>query len=129
MKRDLELCRKILEVIESCPNPYGIDYVSNINIPGYSPEIISYHLQILLEGGFIKAVPLKEISKYSDFISINLTWKGHDFLSLSKEKPLWEKVKKSVIDNGKAFTVDLLLFCLKEMAKESLKRVLNLEHN
>jgi hypothetical protein len=65
MKRDMDLCREILLAIEqSDAEPLGwID----IDLPGHSPQQVSYNVMQLAQAGLITA---KDLSTMSGF-----TWK------------------------------------------------------
>lgn len=44
MKRDMDLARKILLEVEVANEPWR---VLDVNVDGYEPEIISYHIKLL----------------------------------------------------------------------------------
>lgn len=119
MKRDMDLVRKILMVLEKNDDPYGIDGLPDIE--EYSKEQLSYHICILEEAGLIQAKPIEQFSMgYSDYFSIKLTWQGQDFISAAEDDTIWEKAKEKVIKPGVSFTFDLLKEYLKAKAKEKL---------
>jgi len=52
MKRDMDLCRNILLVLEECEQQGGwVD----INIPEHSYEEVTFHVRLLAEAGLIDA--------------------------------------------------------------------------
>lgn len=119
MKRDMDLIRAILQKVESCEDPYGLPEMPEIN--GYSRPQISYHMTLLYDAGLIEAHPLDEMgSECREFMSINLTWQGQDFLDASKDDTIWEKAKETVIKPGASFTFDILLAWLKNQVITTL---------
>jgi hypothetical protein len=111
MKRDMDLVRAILQVVESCEDSYGIN---SPVIEGYNEAQIAYHLRLLLDGGLIEVKTTAEECQQEDLYGgINLTWNGQDFLDAAKDDTLWKKAKETVIKPGASFTFDLLLSWLK----------------
>lgn len=53
MKRDMDLVRRILEVIEA--HPYSMRGVE-LQPEGYSPEEVTYHVLLLHEAGLLRAI-------------------------------------------------------------------------
>ncbi len=119
MKRDMDLIRGILQKLESCDDPYGLDELPDIE--GYKPEQVSYHVKLLWDAGLLTAEPLDEAGvAYTDFMNLNLTWTGQDFLAVAGNETLWRKAKEKVIKPGTSFTFDLLVEWLKAKAKEQI---------
>ena len=54
MKRDFDLARKILLIVEADDNAVG-DVLINLSIDGYSKKQISYHVALLHEAKFLEA--------------------------------------------------------------------------
>lgn len=119
MKRDMDLIRSIMREIEACEDPYGLEHMPEIE--GCHTAKVSYHVKLLLEAGFIDAQPIEEFgTEYDEFMHLNLTWTGQDFLSAASDDNIWTKAKKYVLKPGVSFTSDLLLAWLKMEAKEKL---------
>lgn len=119
MKRDMDLIRSILQVVEACEDPYGLGHMPEIE--GCSPQKVSYHVKLLTEAGFIEAHQIEEMgTEYDEFIQLNLTWAGQDFLAAASDDGIWTKAKKYVLKPGVSFTSDLLLAWLKMEAKQKL---------
>lgn len=110
MKRDMELCRKILLEIEEFPTNEKID---NLEIDGYSDEQVSYHCKLLQEAELISDY---KVDRFIDGTSIfrvgSLTWKGHDFLDKIREDTVWDKTKATI----KAKGLPMILDVIKEVA-------------
>jgi DNA-binding transcriptional ArsR family regulator len=111
MKRDMDLIREILRTVEACEDSYGINSPA---IEGYSEAQVAYHLKLLIDGGLIEAKDVDgEFQQDDEYIGINLTWDGQDFLNAARDNSLWKKAKEAVINSGVGFTVQSLLAWLK----------------
>ena len=104
MKRNMDLIREILLRIESYPEPRGrID----LNIDGYSPKEISYHVKLLSEAGLIEATPLQTLNLF-EWHAHSLTWEGHEFLEASRDDKIWNKAKELVLDKTGTLPFEVL---------------------
>lgn len=114
MKRDMDLIRKILAETEALPYKTGSFY--KIEIEGYSPKQIAYHVDILAEANLIKAAPAGR-----DMLPLRLTWEGHEFLEASRNDTIWNKALEMTKQvGGVAFEVlkPLLISLLKDAVLE-----------
>ncbi len=84
MKRNEDLIREILLIIEKYPFDEGDDWINiwtDLRVHGskkideYTNKEISYNIMLLDEAGLIKGI---EISK-NVWMPIRLTWAGHEF--------------------------------------------------
>jgi DNA-binding transcriptional ArsR family regulator len=115
MKRDIDLCRKILRQIEESADSAG----PAIKIKDRSPEEISYHVKLLGEAGLVDvgvadgqfrdrqpdgSLRVRGQKVYSP---ISLTWEGHEFLDAARNDTIWRKAKEKVLKatGGLAFDV------------------------
>ncbi|MBU1055985.1 MAG: DUF2513 domain-containing protein [Proteobacteria bacterium] len=122
MKRDMDLIRTILRLIESCEGSFGI---SSPTIEGYSESQITHHLRLLLDGGLIEVKNVTHEFQQEDlYDGINLTWDGQEFVNAARDNSLWKKAKEALIDSGVSFTVKSLLAWLKEQALLKAKELL-----
>lgn len=111
MKRDMDLIREILRAVEACEDSYGIN--SPI-IKGHTEAQTAYHLSLLVDGGLIEVKNVaEEFQQEDEYIGINLTWDGQDFLNVARDDSLWKKAKEAVINSGVGFTVQSLLAWMK----------------
>lgn len=104
MKRDIELVRKILLLI----NEHDHGYFSEIpHIAGYSEEQIGYHCFLLAEAGLIDASDISSDDSLSPTaIPTRLTWEGHEFVENSMNDGVWNQTKGVVEKVGHvAFSV------------------------
>jgi hypothetical protein len=117
MKRDMDLIRSILIKVESCEDPSGLQRMPAVE--GHDGAEVSYHMTLLHEAGLVRALVLdSQGAPYPDFLQINLTWGGQDFLDAARDNSVWNKAKDSILKPGASFTFDLLLSYLKQKAKE-----------
>lgn len=73
MKRDKDLIKVILAYIEK------YDKMPNEGDIVYDPGEIKYHIELLVEAGFIKAT-IKEMTDETVYSDEALTWAGHELL-------------------------------------------------
>lgn len=119
MKRDLNLARAILQKIESCEDPWGLQEKPEIS--GYNSNEIAYHIKLLNEAGLIQGQDVSSLGPEGfDWVPGNLTWDGHEFLDAANDESIWDKAKESVLKPTASFTFDLLLQWLKLKAKEKI---------
>lgn len=91
MKRDMELCRKILFKIES---EFKSTALSNLEISEYTMEKVAYHCNLLYENGLISNYSCSYAdNKIYSFCVGSLTWEGHDFIDNIREDTVWNKTK------------------------------------
>ena len=120
MKRDMDLIRAILLDIETRKSAYE-RWDAETFFKGKDVAVVVEHLNLLIKANFLtgKAIYSPQENTCSLF-GIDLTWNGHEFLSLSRENRVWEIAKKKIIDAGLAFSMPLLMGCLKNIAKKYL---------
>lgn len=106
MKRDMELCRKILMYIE---DNYIDGVLFNISIEGYSFEQVAYHCKILFDAGMLsdyKAISGGEHIQY--FCVGSLTWIGHEYIEKIRDNTVWDKTKTIITDKGLPMAIDVI---------------------
>lgn len=106
MKRDMDLCRKILFKIEEL---YDSTAIYNLEIEGYTRSQVSYHSNLLYEAGLISDYKAQYADNeiYSFGVS-SLTWDGHDFLDKIREDTTWNKVKDIIKNKALPMTLDVI---------------------
>ncbi len=115
MKRDLDLCRKVMLEIEKSPT---IDERIELHIEGYTEEQIEYNLLQLHKAGLVELDGQYIHEDYHH--AIGLTPVGHDFLDKARDNNIWKKALKKVGDT--AFPV--LLQTLIELGRtETMKHL------
>lgn len=82
MKRDMNLVRSILFLLEEHPHGFPPD---EVKIDGYDDETIGYHILIMMEAGLIHGFESTTLGSDSpSAIATRLTWFGHDFWKLAR---------------------------------------------
>ncbi|RFZ76464.1 DUF2513 domain-containing protein [Lacrimispora amygdalina] len=106
MKRDMDLCRKILFKIEEL---YDSTAIYNLEIEGYTRNQVAYHSNLLYEAGLISDYKAQYADNeiYSFGVS-SLTWDGHDFLDKIREDTTWNKVKDIIKNKALPMTLDVI---------------------
>jgi hypothetical protein len=117
MRRDLGLIRELLLKLEPLSDPHAWQTIAandpRIQVEGYTPDEIEYHLQLLVEQGFIdqpRSAPMEGI------IFRRLTWAGHDYLDAVRDPKIWRKTKEAA-DKVGSWTFETV----KELAKSYIK--------
>jgi hypothetical protein len=101
----MELVRKILLTIEEKSQDPG-GWV-NLEIPGQTPETVSYHVMLLNEARLIEASNLSSTAGF-DYRAKRLTWSGHEFLDAARNENVWNQVKQVVKEKGGSIPFEVL---------------------
>lgn len=117
MKRDMDLCRKILIEVEKLS--FDISMIE-MRIEGYSMEEVNYHLIILGDAGLLALDYVRGGRKDYIWKSIRLTWEGHEFLDSARDNGRWEKAKGAMSQAG-GFALDVMKQLLVQYLKDQLK--------
>jgi hypothetical protein len=120
MKRDMDLCRKILQVVEAGndrPHTIVVADLDGDEAFDATQEDLNYHVKLLVQAGLVnssgtlvRGVPVVR----------GLTWKGHDFAESSRNQGLWENAKQTVKEKTGGLTLELLSAVLASVAKKAL---------
>ena len=114
MKRDMELIRELLLVVEEGP---GFEASKKI-IEGYTQEQINYHAGLLIEAGLAEGQGLCTMGdptpKYTLF---KLTWNGHEFLDAARDDGRWKTAMAKVAEMGGTVTIGVLQSILVAVMK------------
>lgn len=121
MKRDMDLVRKILLVLEDNPEPH--DWIFDLAIDGYSDKETTYHVQIMAQAGLIEASE-RPMSDFIHWIPHCPTWAGHEFLDASRDEGRWNKAKKLVMDKTGVITFDAIKLALIELMRRGVTEAL-----
>lgn len=106
MKRDMDLCRKILFAIEE---QYVDVVLYNISIEGYSMEEVAYHCKILRDAKLISDYGAQYASDQIYSFGVGaLTWEGHEFLDKVREDTIWNKTKGIISSKLLPMTLDVV---------------------
>lgn len=120
MKRNWETIRELLTKVEECTLP--TDIVRLDNFPPERAAEVSYHMALLIEANLVNGQVIQTIGpSIKDFFAHRLTWEGHEFLDAIRSDTVWQKTKKSFVDQGVPMTFDLVKAVAKEAAVSLMK--------
>jgi DNA-binding MarR family transcriptional regulator len=115
MKRDLDLCLKILRAIESSRGHMVFSVQLGKEL-GEDPDTTRHHCDIMSDAGLIAQVD----GQTSQFL--RLTWQGHEFLDEAIDPKHWEKAKDVAQKASGGF--EIIKTVLTSLASEAAKRAL-----
>jgi hypothetical protein len=113
MKRDMDLLREILLVIEESSSLEGCQ----VKIPGRSTEEVYYNAQQAHDAGLIDT---RFAHGSPDFHVIRLTYQGHEFLDAARSDTRWTKAKEIVIKNTGTLSLEALKLTLETLIRHTL---------
>jgi Hypothetical protein (DUF2513) len=115
MKRDLELIRKMLFLVEEHHHGFA---PQQIQIEGYSSEEIGYHAYLLAQAGLVAASNATHSGHKTPYWTIqSLTSAGHDFIDSARSDTIWNKAKTTLKDNGMSLAIGAFGEYLKSLTK------------
>ena len=119
MKRDMDLCRRILLAVEDSP---ANTWVENFPfVSEYGAAVVAEHVALLNEERLLEANIIRYMGPSPpDFIIKNLTWDGHDFLNAARDEGRWARAKQRLADAGVSTTFALLKETLEDLARGTL---------
>ena len=117
MKRDMELVRKILLKLEESTIH---DRPVLMNIEGYKPEEVNYHIQLMWEAGLLKLFgqPVKTLSSPTRYYPNCLTWEGHEFLDASRNESVWKRTLRTIREKGSGLSFEIVKTLLIQYTKD-----------
>ena len=139
MKRDLELIRNILLTLEAddfsqikrysvdsfIPDDLSTEIESDdprVNSP-YMQEFnrISYHIELLLDEGFIEAesIPIMRTT-HNDYIITRITSRGHNYLDSVRNDTVWNQTKAKLGDLASSVTLSTITDVAQTLVRQML---------
>jgi hypothetical protein len=118
MKRDMKLIRELMLAIESHD---GSNYwAEDLKITGDRDiSEIKYHLQLLVDAGFISANIENDKGNDGPHILIDrILWSGHEFLDNAQNESIWGKTMEIVKEKGGSVSVGVLTQLLTRVASQ-----------
>lgn len=117
MKRDMDLVRQILMVMEDHEHGFAPD---PLEVAGYTEEVVGYHLTVMGEADLIKVTSTTPFGSASPTaLASRITWEGHEFLANARNETVWSKVKSIVVAKGGSVSFEVLKFLVVETAKST----------
>ncbi|WP_457095886.1 DUF2513 domain-containing protein [Lysobacter sp. P5_B9] len=105
MQRNMDLIRQVLLSAEAGP-PYP-------SIEDYPPQAVRYHQMLAIDAGLAKGLHRTYQENATDIPDVvvvqGITWQGHDFLAAVRDDNNWAKLKKFLVESGKAVTLETLI--------------------
>jgi hypothetical protein len=122
MKRDMELVREILLKLAESDKPLPLDALASER----DRDLVAYHVGMLVdEVGFLRGINADTMSG-RDWIELQLTWHGQDFLDSVRDPTVWEKTKDGAVKLG-GVSLEMLVGIAKQYAKAEVKKRLGIE--
>ncbi len=116
MKRNPDLIRSILLKVEQSKDSLRIN---DFSFDGFSPDEVKYHLNLLIEAGYLIG-KVQYADDHIFFVHVSrLTWKGHDFVEASRSESIWKKAKEKMQPAGD-FVLELAIPVLTGLIKQQL---------
>lgn len=115
MKLDYDIIRHILLTIESSDS--NRLSVKDFCTEEYTPEIISYHILLLMDEEYIEAQPLRAV-RSQDFLIHRMTMKGHQYLDSVRDNQIWKETKSTIAKVTSSITLDLIKSVALGLAKK-----------
>ena len=109
MKRDMDLCREIMQQIADSPS---LNERVEVAVEGRSDDEVTYQLHIMRQAELVEAIDCSSKEGMA-YIPLRLTWKGNEFLDAARDDTVWNKAKGRFAKTAGAITFDLLLAACK----------------
>ena len=128
MKRDMGLIRGLLLKLEDLEKKsHEVVTISSseaeLEVEGYEPGQIDYHMSLLYEAGLITSGIDTDMMMDGTWVFRRLTWAGHDFLDTVRDPEVWKRTKSGASKlGGLAFegVKNMATAYAKHVAKERL---------
>ena len=115
MKRDMDLIREILIVIENHEHGFAPD---KLKIDDYNDEQIGFHVLLMGDYGLLRVNDFTRMDSKSPFASPGrITWDGYEFLELSRNSQIWQKAKDIITQKGVGLPFDMIKALLTTLIK------------
>lgn len=118
MKRDIDLIRRILLDVEE--SEAGTPHMRIFFDGEFTDDVVNAHIELMVDAGLVEGSVTRSTQGIVRANVRRLTWAGHDFLDATRDATIWAKAKKTVLQKGSSFTIDLLLAWAKKEAAEKL---------
>lgn len=110
MKRDWDLIRKILLLLEELPDTAS--YLDSNEVEGFHKDDVAYHIFIMKQAGLIEAITSETMSDGMICYAKMMTWEGQEFLSKIRQQSAWNKVKGLIKNKGLDLSYEALKIAL-----------------
>lgn len=122
MKRDMDLIRRLLIVLEEKPGPELLR-VADISAEGYSAGEIQYHLNLMFQAGLVNGEDVRSTtsSRLIKVMAFDLTWQGHEFLEAVRDPEIWREAKAGAARAGTA-SIEFIWGMAKVLLKNAIRQ-------
>ena len=127
MKRNLEMVREILLIIEQKEdNPNLSDISNGLREAGYdnissTSRNLEHHLQIMDEAGLIECQIFRVAGdSWGVSGSIRLHWLGHEYLDSIRDIGVWDQIKGTVGHRIDSITFEVIKSAAKKIIESSI---------
>ena len=118
MKRDMDLCRKILLSVEARESTVSL---VEVELEGYTAGQIGYHSKLLVDQGLLEGEDFTGAGVSTHCYGLRcLTYKGHDFLEAARDDTRWRKAKEKIAKKGWPLTLDVMKGVLLKLVENSI---------
>lgn len=105
IKRDLDLIRDILLIIEAKSTPTTEVTISDFSSLKKTKEELFYHIQLLKEANYVQTITVDAAL----FFTVNhITNDGHDYIASISDSSIWAEVKKRIGPQISTVTFDIV---------------------
>ena len=94
MKRDMDLVRQLLLRVEEGQGPS----MSELLTKPEDMELYGHHTRILIDAGFLTGIDASSMTSL-DWLDLQLTWKGHEFLDTLRDPTIWDSVNACSVNH------------------------------
>lgn len=92
-----------------------------LEIEGYEPSQIAYHVGLLHEAGLLYAEDWTHMdSEFPEWLPARLTWAGHEFLDAARNETTWRQARDKVVEITGGISLQILTAYLQHIAREKL---------
>ncbi|WP_259066495.1 DUF2513 domain-containing protein [Mucilaginibacter sp. X4EP1] len=128
MKRDITIIKDLLCYLENSDTVFTEILLENYSpFPNYPDEVVSYHLELLFEASYVVGHFVVENDAHiMDWGEIKLTWQGHEFLSLLKDKEILNKITSLSKDGLTTMSFSALKDVAKKLIESKAEKLLGL---
>ena len=121
MRRDMELIRELLLVLEEAAQPV----TDEVAIEGHSRGEVAYHLTLIIEAGYAQGRVMHDHSGANTTVPravvvLRLTNQGHDLIESIRDVSVWSKVRTKLATVGGGATLDTIKLIAVAVAKQHL---------
>jgi Hypothetical protein (DUF2513) len=130
MKRDLNLVKEILLYIENSEHiRTTIDLQEEPPIIGYTLLNIGFHLKLMEAASYIKGDLIEAEGMEGCIMAfVEMTWEGHEFLQILKDKETISKIMSMSKDGITNLSFDLIKSIAKKLIETKAEKYLGISN-